>query len=87
MSCPRPARSRLCESALEGKPKDVHAVQVIIRPKVVVRAVEHAAQKRYGLPEITTPVATTASVTRDGRLYRKRQSITPSRRFNAWMSG
>lgn len=53
----------------ERKTKDVHSVQVIIRPKVVVRAVEHAAQKRYGLPEIITPVVTTASVTRDGRLY------------------
>jgi hypothetical protein len=53
----------------ERKPKDVHSVQVIIRPKVVVRTVEHAAQKRCGLPEIITPVVTTASFTRDGWLY------------------
>ena len=48
----------------EDKPKSVHSVQVIIRPKVAVGSVEHAAQV-YGLPKIIAPVATRASVTRE----------------------
>ncbi len=67
------AAGRLDESIVdkffEGEKDDVETVDVILRPKVYFRLLQHGKDRSAGAPDIVTPIVTPALLSREGFLY------------------
>ncbi|ELO4878393.1 DNA helicase, partial [Escherichia coli] len=53
----------------EGEKDDVETVDVILRPKVYFRLLQHGKDRSAGAPDIVTPIVTPALLSREGFLY------------------
>lgn len=53
----------------EGEKDDVETVDVILRPKVYFRLLQHGKDRSVGAPDIVTPIVTPALLSREGFLY------------------
>ncbi|HGF4530957.1 TPA: AAA domain-containing protein [Escherichia coli] len=53
----------------EGEKDDVETVDVILRPKVYFRLLQHGKDRSAGAPDIVTPIVTQALLSREGFLY------------------
>lgn len=52
-----------------GEKDDVTTVDVILRPKVYFRLLQHGKERTAGAPDIVTPIVTLARLSREGFLY------------------
>ncbi|HAL1690699.1 TPA: helicase, partial [Escherichia coli] len=53
----------------EGEKDDVETVDVVLRPKVYFRLLQHGKDRSAGVPDIVTPLVTPALLSREGFLY------------------
>lgn len=53
----------------EGEKDDVETVDVVLRPKVYFRLLQHGKDRSAGAPDIVTPIVTPALLSREGFLY------------------
>ncbi|HDN1430186.1 DNA helicase [Escherichia coli] len=53
----------------KGEKDDVETVDVILRPKVYFRLLQHGKDRSAGAPDIVTPIVTPALLSREGFLY------------------
>ena len=53
----------------EGEKDDVETVDVVLRPKVYFRLLQHGKDRSAGAPDIVTPLVTPALLSREGFLY------------------
>lgn len=58
-------------------PDQVEAIEVVVRPRVYLRRLEHAMGRRTGVPEVVTPLLIMARLGRDGRLLPAASTIMP----------
>ncbi len=59
----------IVDKFFEGEKDDVDTVDVILRPKVYFRLLQHGKDRSAGAPDIVTPIVTPALLSREGFLY------------------
>lgn len=59
----------LTKQLFQNKSNDCKTVEVVLRPKIYCNRVEHTFAKPKDIPEFVIPVATSALLTRNGKLY------------------
>lgn len=59
----------IVDKFFEGEKDDVETVDVILRPKVYFRLLQHGKDRSAGAPDIVTPIVTPALLSREGFLY------------------
>ncbi len=65
------------KTCFADEPEDVVTVELLIRPFVYRRRVEHGVSKSDGLPEVLTPLTTPVALARDGRLFPLPGTVVP----------
>lgn len=53
----------------EGEKEDVQTVDVVLRPKVYFRLLQHEKERSAGIPSVVTPIVTSAVLSREGFLF------------------
>ena len=53
----------------QGEDDTVKTVEVLLRPKALIRLIKHGKERTAGAPGIVTPVVTSALLNREGFLY------------------
>lgn len=61
--------NELIKQLFQNESNDCKTVEVVLRPKIYRNRVEHTFAKPKDIPEFVVPVATSALLTRNGKLY------------------
>lgn len=66
----------------EGEKDDVETVDVVLRPKVYFRLLQHGKDRSAGAPDIVTPLVTPALLSREGFYIRRQRPPFPETCLN-----
>lgn len=69
--------SIITERFFSDEKDDVNTVDVILRPKVFIRLIQHGKERLAGSPTYVTPLVTLAKINREGFLFPTSTTVIP----------